>query len=125
MSSAQESLKDETLGQDAGGHVFQVINTDDGSSSSSSSASANSNSNSDTTTASASDSTSSTSNLFSPATVLHAASTAYASASHLAGVAVENLRHAAHELSEAASELKETVLGSEDVDDDDDIGVVG
>ncbi|KAI8586593.1 hypothetical protein BDZ88DRAFT_482611 [Geranomyces variabilis] len=137
-ANAESSWWDETIRQDAAGHIFQVINTEDATTgnknnSSSTDDKAN-NSWSSSTNASSSSSSSSTSSaadtnnadtsMFTPAAVLHAASAAYASASHLAGVAVENIRHAAVELTEAAHELKETVMGSEEVDDGDDIGVL-
>ncbi|KAJ3170496.1 hypothetical protein HDU87_008729 [Geranomyces variabilis] len=125
---------DETTRQDAAGHIFQVINTDDATIGSNttgnSSTTTNSTSSSSTSTSSSAADTTTTDDsaanngIFNPTAVLHAASTAYASASHLAGVAADNIRHAAAELSEAAHELKETVMGSEEVDDGDDIGVL-
>ncbi|KAJ3151988.1 hypothetical protein HDU89_001633 [Geranomyces variabilis] len=140
-----ESWWDETIRQDAAGHIFQVINTEDATTGSnnnnsnsssistddnvntswSSSTNASSSSSSfSSSTSSAADTNETDTSMFTPAAVLHAASAAYASASHLAGVAVDNIRHAAVELSEAAHELKETVMGSEEVDDGDDIGVL-
>ncbi|KAJ3162188.1 hypothetical protein HDU88_007109 [Geranomyces variabilis] len=137
-NAESSSWWDETIRQDAAGHIFQVINTDDATNNSSrssstddkannswsSSTNASSSPSSSSSTSTAADTNDTDTSIFTPAAVLHAASAAYASASHLAGVAVDNIRHAAVELSEAAHELKETVMGSEEVDDGDDIGVL-